>query len=1181
MATVYADTMSQLFAASLTAGPHGDTSEVGPCCVLLQPTRIPTSLLIRAYEVLGQYTGVSWQSAQDVQFYVQFYRRHSNSLDFFWSCYGLLAAAHHCSPDELRAELDVGFTKDQRRAAKYGTTALATLLSTASGRAALLQYVQRPLFLWDAFKKGVDTSVLCSADLLCSYLALPTDVRDAQPRWKENAPTPLRRPLPPTVAVPVAASEPAVLHDRVAVEPTLSLVALGAAPLASHASRSDPDAATEQLPAAAETPVALPTAPRSPPAAARNTADDAAEPPVALPTAPLAWPQEQPSAATEQPIVSPLASLPSPAAAHNAADDPAEPPVAPPTASRASPAAVIELLNALPAAPPSPSAAFRIAAGDIAEPPVAPPTAPLVSSVAAVEDAADDDVPEHQGEEQAEAVQDVAMEVEQGERREDPIDVEMDYAQPAVRRSARPSSADENRRSGNEVQRLIDSWLRAPLLERQPDCELWLSQGRAPLSADDFPSARPPSDDVCAFCRVSDGDDWVSYGCTCNRPYHRACIASFIASDTTGKSRSCAVCSGELDPGAAAAMAASSAEAETAAAAGAEVAAVAAAAAAAAADAEAAASKEAAAAAAAEAAAAAAAKTAQAAAAPRLRLREESEHKQSAAKRQRRKQQEALSRRGLPPNRSWEGLFPRQPAHPARQPVVDTNAIVRNILQLAASNRNGKQKFDTLLQQLKLNLSVPDYDYVIEELTRECVARHRRFRQRSVPGFKEAALYQALVGATPIEYSHIDLLCGTGMFSVAFEQAATEYLCAKGVPARVLQAATVLYLDQDNAAVETCRLNFPAEVRKASLDGSFAVPTLPCATVVSCGIICKDMASRNNRRQPDEEKQESEESEESDQESQQRDDDDGMQPPVLKERTTKVIDTLLRLAGAENRPRCFVIECGPNLVEREPFKTYWDNTMARFKELDYHGGYRVYSAAEFGLEQGRRRMVAVLFNGSDAGWRWPEPPPPRSDLSFIPMLDSHAELVGHTCWLDKNEKGEPEVAPLLPEQQLYVRDTGALFSFGEKNPIRAGVRARLNLRDAPFLMPTITEAWSNARSNRPVVLDGPTKETARWRYLTAAELARMQGIPSWFRFWQNPQPRHSRHTDENRAVKLIGNAVPVPMFRAVMRAVLETFVAQDGTPLPLPMPDEEREEEVESLLSVLNLQEATSAASTA
>ena len=477
------------------------------------------------------------------------------------------------------------------------------------------------------------------------------------------------------------------------------------------------------------------------------------------------------------------------------------------------------------------------------------------------------------------------------------------------------------------------------------------------------------------------------------------------------------------------------------------------------------------------------------------------------------------------------------------------NKIAQRIWDEADKKDRGRWKHE--LRELKLNLRVDCFQRLVRDLASRFSEQMRFFFSRSVKRLPGQPLFDALVELRALEncYTHVDLLCGTGAFALGFSDALHEL----GKTAKLL-ASTVLHLDRDRHAVETCKLNFSGEVLQATLEAGFDTATLPYASVVSCGIPCVEVSAKNQRLV------------------------DGVPRQGLTPVTTQVVDALLRLASGPNAPRSFVLECGQNLVRFEKFKPYFNGVLEQFAAAGYAHDHFILNTRDFGLPHNRKRVFIVLIRGSMEHWQRPvATTAPTALRPFTAFLDKPEALAGHTCWLGIHEEtGDLEDTPPMPAEPRSVHETFTLWGHNERHPVGRNEWDVITLKEDKRILPCMIGAWGNCRSGRPVVLDTHPDGDLRWRFLTASELARLQGLPSGFRFWQNPMKRISRHMDENGAVTLIGNAVSVPVVRELFLALFHALGAQDGIVQPqLPaVIGQVVEPELDMDLSLLSLSDA-------
>ena len=353
------------------------------------------------------------------------------------------------------------------------------------------------------------------------------------------------------------------------------------------------------------------------------------------------------------------------------------------------------------------------------------------------------------------------------------------------------------------------------------------------------------------------------------------------------------------------------------------------------------------------------------------------------------------------------------------------------------------------------------------------------------------------------EVCHVDLCCGIGGFAFAFQQALDEL---------GLTGTTVLQVDANQDALDTCAKNHWSRQLCCRLDDDFDVEILPAADMYTCGIPCKEFSVRNN-----------------DNKARLRSKDAAVVQQATQN-ARQVVRVLHRIAASEfRRPSVFVLECVKGIKGPHGFYTWMTQG---FNKCGYRGSSRKLNALLFGVPQDRnRRYMAFFKKDCNVRLRWPRGAAPDPRLSFVPLLTSPTD--DHPCWLGVNERtGQQERQP-DPTLHQHDMDDGILLGHCFKAPLTENKWLRKVKRSG--ISVCVTASWGNARSNRPVVY-----QQGRWRFLLAEEVARIQGLPDvvFPPLAKGRGRAASRHNEENKRVALIGDCVSTPVAKAVLIQVI-------------------------------------------
>lgn len=207
------------------------------------------------------------------------------------------------------------------------------------------------------------------------------------------------------------------------------------------------------------------------------------------------------------------------------------------------------------------------------------------------------------------------------------------------------------------------------------------------------------------------------------------------------------------------------------------------------------------------------------------------------------------------------------------------------------------------------------------------------------------------------------------------------------------------------------------------------------------------------------------------------------------------------------KPKAFVVENVSGLT-RADNKALFEMQLRNFRAAGYTVKWKLLSAADFGVAQERYRVIIVGLRG-DLGVKYDFPEPTHGELAGVPYVTIRQTLDGMPEW--------------------------PVGEFNEE-PFHWYYLSRNRRRDWDEISKTIV---SRARHmplhpmSPKLIYRGPDKyefeSDAPARRFSYREAACLQGFPRDMKF-PDTFGLHSRY-------KVIGNAVPPPLFEAVARAL--------------------------------------------
>lgn len=191
-------------------------------------------------------------------------------------------------------------------------------------------------------------------------------------------------------------------------------------------------------------------------------------------------------------------------------------------------------------------------------------------------------------------------------------------------------------------------------------------------------------------------------------------------------------------------------------------------------------------------------------------------------------------------------------------------------------------------------------------------------------------------------------------------------------------------------------------------------------------------------------------------------------------------------------PKAFVLENVRQLVTHNQGKTL-KRILEILKGLGYQVDYKILNALNFGLPQKRERVLIVgFYEGAQFAW-------PTSKVPMKPLSDL----------LEKDPDPRHSVSERIRESRIKAHTAKVKPAIWHEN--KAG-----NVSSHPFSC-----ALRAGASYNYLLVDGE-------RRLTPREMLRLQGFPDSFKIVCN----------DGQTRKQAGNAVPVPVVKAVLSRVL-------------------------------------------
>lgn len=228
----------------------------------------------------------------------------------------------------------------------------------------------------------------------------------------------------------------------------------------------------------------------------------------------------------------------------------------------------------------------------------------------------------------------------------------------------------------------------------------------------------------------------------------------------------------------------------------------------------------------------------------------------------------------------------------------------------------------------------------------------------------------------------------------------------------------------------------------------------------------------------------------------------------------------------EIEPKVFIYENVYGLTRHDKGKT-WSIIQQVFEELGYHYTFQILDSRNYGIPQGRRRILVVGFKDESAYKRFSFPKP--IDLEYImqDFLEENTAIgslqsVGGKLVKINNLKGEPEERYYLSEKlKKYC------LSPGTKNFMHAD--AKIDLQIARALLSTMGNSHRSSVNNYVTTND-------RVRALTMTEAHRLMGFPDSYKIV----------VSKAQAYKQSGNSIVVDVLIHLVREIINAEEWNNG-----------------------------------
>lgn len=226
------------------------------------------------------------------------------------------------------------------------------------------------------------------------------------------------------------------------------------------------------------------------------------------------------------------------------------------------------------------------------------------------------------------------------------------------------------------------------------------------------------------------------------------------------------------------------------------------------------------------------------------------------------------------------------------------------------------------------------------------------------------------------------------------------------------------------------------------------------------------------------------------------------------------------------RPRFFVLENVAALASHKRYQDVYSTLLHAFKHIGYKIHQDILLGTDYGIAQSRKRLFLVGIRNDHSG-KYNTPPSIRSNKKL-----TMRNAIGDLACSAQPTKGYQTQNPRINAHEYVPLSV---------NPLTPWFIRSQRVRDwnKPSFSVVSTVASMPLHPSSPKLIQQGKKDyrlgspISSYRRMTARECARLQGFPDEYTF---------EYTSISPVYKMIGNAVPPPLAKAVAKSVYTTLI---------------------------------------